>query len=183
MYRFLFFAFSFFLLKHLKWKFYFCNLLKFLMTACHVLIRFVWSWLNLQKWPKCMSKPSDNLFYPCFLWSYICFKMHVVLFTYHILLSLPTLCCIFSSWFLSYVYISMYRETFPPPPTVFQPSLNKYTEAEEDRPTSTQQSRSFKLLQGLMDSGQGKVWYQAIYAGFFFPSFTCKIPEIFTTIW
>eukprot|EP00106_Octopus_bimaculoides_P001830 XP_014769272.1 PREDICTED: LIM domain-binding protein 3-like isoform X2 [Octopus bimaculoides] len=45
-------------------------------------------------------------------------------------------------------------ETFPPPPTVFQPSLNKYTEAEEDRPTSTQQSRSFKLLQGLMDSGQ-----------------------------
>ncbi|CAI9726159.1 and LIM domain Zasp isoform X2 [Octopus vulgaris] len=45
-------------------------------------------------------------------------------------------------------------ETFPPPPTVFQPSLNKYAEAEEDRPTSTQQSRSFKLLQGLMDSGQ-----------------------------
>ncbi|GAB1607273.1 PDZ and LIM domain protein Zasp-like isoform X2 [Argonauta hians] len=45
-------------------------------------------------------------------------------------------------------------DTLPPPPPVFQPSLHKYAEAEEERPVQTQQSRSFKLLQGLMDSGQ-----------------------------
>lgn len=47
--------------------------------------------------------------------------------------------------------------SFPPPPptaTFFQPSVEKYSNVEEDRPVSTQQSRSFKLLQGLMDSGQ-----------------------------
>lgn len=49
----------------------------------------------------------------------------------------------------------------PPPPSQgpgFYPAAQKYTESEE-KPTSSQlQSRSFKFLQGIMDSGQGKFY-------------------------